>query len=452
MCSGFVKIMGLERMNLRRVSVGLLLVAALILAPAQAEPQDAGRLAAVSREAGLPELPFKEGDVLGMQDLERIKGYIPEPFWENRDLLVFEGMNMQIGEFHKHYPVSKERELATQKYGGQARIGRDESLENYTMGLPFPEVDPLDPEAAVKYAWNYIYKPDALEGRASFYFTYWDQGEQLPFWVDGVAWAMRLGNRPDFMETGGDVFPQEKRAGAGGLKIDSPADLRGILALGYRYKDLDKPRDEAREVDVWVYIPDLRRVRRISGSRRTDSVAGTDASGEDMNGGFNSVVTHFTWEYLGEVNILAPMDSRLRGYPYSKEENFGPTGYSLANDVWHLRKAIVLEMNPKDSGHPYARKRIWLDKETYDILYATAYDRRNELWKLIYGTNHYSEREDQPHRIEGVNAFLRSCDIVVNVVTATGVRVEFFDAQPTRMRRGLIRKAIDIGRLSRQGR
>jgi hypothetical protein len=438
-------------MNLRRCSASLVLV--MLLAPflARAEQEAVIRLAAVPHEDALPGIPFKEGEVLGMQDLERLKGYIPEPFWENRDLLFFEGMNLRIGEPYKEYPVSKERALATQKYGGQARIGRDESLENYTMGTPFPEVDPLDPQAAVKHAWNFIYKHDALEGRASFFFTYWDQGEQLPFWVEGVAWGVRLGNRPDFMEQGGDVFPQEKRAGAGGIKIDSPADLRGILALGYRYKDLDKPRDEAREVDVWVYVPDLRRVRRISGSRRTDSVAGTDASGEDWRG-FNGVVTHFTWEYLGEVDVLAPMDSQLRGYPYSKEENFGPTGYSLANDVWEVRKAIILEMKPKDSGHPYTRKTLWVDKETYNVLYATAYDRRGQLWKLIYGARHYSEREDQPHRIEGVNAFLPSCDIVVNVVTATGVRVEFFDAQPTRMRRGLVRKAIDIGRLSRQGR
>ena len=99
-----------------------------------------------------------------------------------------------------------------------------------------------------------------------------------------------------------------------------------------------------------------------------------------------------------------------------------------------------------------AKIDLVLDKETYNCLFATAYDRRDYLWKLIYSTRRYSEREDQPHRIEGVNAFLPTSDIVVNVVTATGVRVEFFDAQPTRMRRGLIRKAIDIGRLSRQGR
>jgi hypothetical protein len=438
-------------MDFRR-SFGLsLLVAALIFIPIQARPQEAGALGAVARPDTLPDVPFKTGDVIGMQDLEKIKDFIPEPFWENRDLLFFEGMQLEIGEFYKHYPVSKDREVANEKYGGQARVGRDESLENYTMGKPFPEIDPLDPQAAVKHAWNFVYKHDALEGRASFFFTYWDQGEKLPFWVEGVAWALRLANRPDFPDQGGDVFPQEKRAGAGGLKIDSPADLRGILALGYRYKDLDKPRDEARETDVWVYVPDLRRVRRISGSRRTDSVAGTDATAEDY-GGFSGVVTQFEWEYVGEVDVLASRDTRLQGYPRSKDENFGPTGYSLANDVWQLRKAVVLDMRPKDSGHPYTRKRVWLDTETYDALYATAYDRRGDLWKLIYGTHHYSEREDQPHRIEGVNAFLRGSDIVVNVVTATGVRIEFFDAQPTRMRRGLIRKAIDIGRLSRQGR
>jgi len=438
-------------MNLRRYSVSLVLV--MLLAPllAQAEQEAAIRLASVTPEAALPGIPFKEGEVLGMQDLERLKGYIPEAFWEYGYLLFYEGMELEIGEFYKEYPISKERELATQKYGGQARIGRDDSLENYTMGMPFPEVDPLDPQAGVKHAWNSAYKHDALEGRASFYFTYWDQGDQLPFWVEGVAWGVRLGNRPDFMEQGGDVFPQEKRAGAGGIKIDSPADLRGILALGYRYKDLDKPRDEARETDVWVYIPDLRRVRRISGSRRTDPIAGTDMRGEDQ-GGFNGVVTHFRWEYLGEVDVLAPIDTRLKGYPYSKDENFGPTGYSLANDVWQLRKAIILEMKPKDDGHPYTRKRLWLDKETYVSLFAVAYDRRDDLKKLIYMTNHYSEREDQPHRIEGINAFLPSLTIVVNVMTETGVRVEFFDAQPTRMRRGKVRKAIDIGRLARQGR
>jgi hypothetical protein len=199
-----------------------------------------------------------------------------------------------------------------------------------------------------------------------------------------------------------------------------------------------------------VYIPDLRRVRRISGSRRTDPIAGTDMTAEDQ-GGFNGVIPEFEWTLVGEVDVLTPIDTRLEGYPRSEEENFGKYGFSMGNDVWQLRKAIVLEMQPKKS-HIYRRKRIWLDKETYQPLYAAAWDRRNELWKVMQLAHHWSEREDQPNRIEGVNALLPSCNILVNVMTGTGVRIELYDAQATRMKRGRLRKQIDIGRLAREGR
>ena len=79
------------------------------------------------------------------------------------------------------------------------------------------------------------------------------------------------------------------------------------------------------------------------------------------------------------------------------------------------------------------------------------YDRRDELWKLILLTHRWTEREDQPGRIEGINAFLPTATIVVNAQIGTGVRIETFDVQPTRLRRGQIRKLTDIGRLSRRG-
>ena len=66
--------------------------------------------------------------------------------------------------------------------------------------------------------------------------------------------------------------------------------------------------------------------------------------------------------------------------------------------------------------------------------------------------HHWSEREDQPARIEGLSAFLPSCMFVLNTHTGTGVRIEIFDAQPARLSRGKIRKRTDIGRLARQGR
>ena len=154
---------------------------------------------------------------------------------------------------------------------------------------------------------------------------------------------------------------------------------------------------------------------------------------------------------VGVADVLAPIDTRLEGYPRNKDENFGSYGFSMGNDIWQLRKAIVLEQKPKKS-HIYKRKRLWLDQETYQTLYAAAWDRRNEVWKVSQFAHHWSEREDQPNRIDGVNALLPSAMILVNVMTGTGVRIEVYDAQATRLKRGRVRKQIDIGRLSRQGR
>ncbi|MFQ5699138.1 MAG: DUF1329 domain-containing protein [Myxococcota bacterium] len=402
---------------------------------------------AATAEDVVPAMPFKEGDVIGMDQIDKIRDYIPKPFWENRDFFFYEGMKLKIGPFYKDYPVSEERKAANAKFGGQARIGRDDSLENYTMGKPFPEIDPSDPYAGAKHAWNYHYRHDALEGKASFYFSYWDNGEALPLSFQGSGWAMRLANRPDHMDRNGDIFNKEKRMGAGGVYVAGPPDFRGIRGLGYAYKAMDAPRDKARDLDIWVYIPDLRRVRRISGSTRTDPVAGTDMIPED-SGGFTGVIPQFHWKYVGEVDLLAPIDTRLTGYPYSKDESFGPSGFSLGNDEWQLRHAIILDMFPKEQ-HPYKRKRLWVDKQTYTPLFAAAYDRHGELWKLIYMNNRWSEREDQPKRIRGINTFLRTCNIVVNIQIGTGVRIETFDVQPTRLRRGQIRKLTDIGRLNR---
>ena len=400
-----------------------------------------------------PAPPFKTGDVLQFDDVEKLEHFIPAPFWENREFFFFEGMNLKVGEFHKDYSASADRLKATEDYKGQARIGRDGALENYTLGRPFPDIDPQDPQAGVKHAWNMDYKHDALEGRATWFFTYWDNGDVLPLWYKGTGWGMRLSKRTDLAENEGASFwKEEKRKGAGGITVKEPHDARGIIGLGYRYLSTDGPRDEARNTDIWVYVPSLRRVRRISAGARTDRISGTDQTAED-NGGFSGIMTHFDWEYLGETEVLAPIDSTLRGYPYTEDENFGPLGFSLGNDEWQLRRVMILEQRPKDDNHPYARKTLWVDTQTYQILYAVAYDRKDELWKLIMKASRWTESEHQEKKVkQELRTFLPVCNILVNPITGTGVRIEYFDVRATRLSRGKIRKQIDIGRLSREGR
>ena len=59
-----------------------------------------------------------------------------------------------------------------------------------------------------------------------------------------------------------------------------PPEYRGVMLLSFRYKDAAGPAFESTGIDTWVYVPTLRRVRRISGAQRTDAIAGTDFSME----------------------------------------------------------------------------------------------------------------------------------------------------------------------------
>lgn len=437
-----------QPLSISRALVALL--ATVAMRPAVAV--ESGSVDSAATDA-VPSAPIKEGDSIDFGQLQRIQNYLPQPFWDHREYFFFEGMNLEVGEFYRDYGPTEARKEVTKRFKGTARIGRDGALENYSLGRPFPEIADDDPQKGVKHAWNMSYRHDALEGRASWFFTYWDNGDLLPLWYKGTGWGMRLSRRTDLADTNGEFFDQEKRMGAGGITVKEPHDARGIIGLGYRYKSADAPRDEARGTDIWVYIPSLRRVRRISSGSRTDRISGTDMTAEDQ-GGFSGIITHFTWEHLGETELLAPIDSRLRGYPHSDSENFGPLGFSLANDVWQLRKVMILEQRPKDDQHPYERKRLWVDKQTYNILYAAAYDRKDELWKLMYKASRWTESEHQDKKIDGLElrAFLPVCNVLVNPITGTGVRIEAFDVRPTRLSRGKIRRQIDIGRLSRQGR
>ena len=209
-----------------------------------------------------------------------------------------------------------------------------------------------DPQAGVKIMWDFA----ALrgDGHAHFFYSYWDRGEQLPLYYEGTGQTVLLAHRvePEYLEkSDGDLFRGEKRKFAFGVDVTAPFDARGIQLLSYRYKSSDKPRDDARNDDTWVYVPTLRRVRRISTAQRTDAISGTDFTFDDLRS-FNGIVPQYEWQCLAERKIIAPMNTKAKGYPYEKEHNFGPYGLSYADDRWELRDAWVVRMIPEERRPP----------------------------------------------------------------------------------------------------
>jgi len=405
---------------------------------------------------------FKEGDTISFEQVDKLRPFLPEQFWDNRDFFFYEGMKLEIGPTQRDYTASKEYVAATEKFRGQPRIGPDNSLENFTAGKPFPDdtIDcKKDPQAATKIMWNKDYAWSGDGSRASFYYSYWDRGEQLPLYYQGSAKTILLSHRveKEYLDgNDGDVFRGEKRKNAFGVQVDAPFDARGIMLLSYRYKATDMPRDQAKNDDTWVYVPTLRRVRRISTAQRTDAVSGTDFTFDDL-GSFAGIIPQYEWECLGEKKMIAPMNTKVKAYPYEKEHNFGPYGLSYADDRWELRDAWIVRMKPKNPDHPYHHKDIYLDKVTLRPLYSFAYDQKEELWKIIWHNKRWSGDHEltgewykgwpgvaEPRDLRVVS------DTIVNVQTGTGNRIEFWDSEGTPLEsKGKIRRYIDVGRLTK---
>ena len=435
----------------------LFLLALVIALPAGAQE---------GADDALPEAPFKPGDVLTFEELDKLKNYLPQEFWEHREYFFFDGMELEIGET-RSYGAATVYDEATERHRGQASIGRDGSLANYVSGLPFPqdEIDcKSDPQAGVKIIWDFVKTWNGAGAKANWSYTYWDRGDQLPLYYKGEARNIMLKNRPEpqYAENGGDIFKSEKRRGAQGIEVQQPFDARGIMLLTYRYAVTDGPLDQAKNDDTWVYVPDLRRTRRISRAQRTDSVQGTDFTPDDLRS-FSGIPPQYEWECLGEGKYISPMATKKLAYPYTDDYNFGPYGFSFANDRWELRDAWVIRFDPKNEDHPYHHKDIYIDKETFEPLYSFAYDRKKELWKIIWHNKRYSEdwNGSDPRASDGVwyegwegveqpmDLRLVS-DIIVNVQTGTGNRIEFWDNHGTPLpSKGKIRRYIDIGRLNK---
>ena len=198
------------------------------------------------------------------------------------------------------------------------------------------------------------------------------------------------------------------------------------------------------------------RLRRISSAQRTDAISGTDFTFDDLRS-FNGIVPQYEWQCLEERRIIGPMNSKVKGYPYDKDHDFGPYGLSYASDRWELRDVVVVRMIPKNDDHPYHHKDIYIDKQTLAPMYSFAYDQKDELWKIIWHNKRWSEDDSLTgewfpgwDEVPNPRAVVVVSDTIANVQTGTGNRIEFWDARGTPLpSKGKIRRYIDVGRLTR---
>mgnify|MGYP000878748919 CR=1 FL=1 len=164
--------------------------------------------------------------------------------------------------------------------------------------------------------------------------------------------------------------------------ILEPFDLKGIGVTSYRYLDPD------HQDDSWLYLPSLRRVRRLSAAQRSDALFGQDTD-LDSYYGYDGHPAWMDWKLLGEGEMLGVVHGA--NYPVKWAPGRGNFAF---DEVWEKRPVWIIEGTSKFPQYSYGKRVIYVDKEAYVVLYSDIYDRAGELWKVW--VNDYTFRKQTP--------------------------------------------------------
>lgn len=277
---------------------------------------------------------------------------------------------------------------ATEKYSGQVEIAPDSShLKNHVAGLPFVKVDGSDPQAGAKHMFNFnaAIAVDDLDLR-NFDCDTGALGKggdpvhvERHFLIDHIR---RLYFRERTMVDPKPELPNRDNARykEAMYPMIEPFDLKGTGFTLNRYQD------HTKQDDTWLYLPQLRRVRRLSSAQRSDALFGQDTD-QDSYAGYAGNVGWFDWSYLGEKTVLGSFHADK--IPVSWQE---PSGDFLHASSWEPRKVWVVEGKAKFPQYAYSKRVIYLDQESYRIPFTDIYDQGGELWKVWVNNFMYAER------------------------------------------------------------
>ena len=210
---------------------------------------------------------------------------------------------VQAGDFEipvqatTDFPIFEDYMQASIKYAGQVQLGADGELQNYTLGQPFPLIDPADPQAGLKAAWNFRlrYQGDTLMTQGVMRSV--NSSGNIERAVDSFYTRM-YGMYRTNPENNVEKWAQERTWWREHSIVRSPQDLDGAQSLTFHYA-----ADRADQKG-WAYDPQSRRTRSIVVNLQAASF-GTSYLIEDYLG-FHGYLRDHTWTYLGEQLVLVP--------------------------------------------------------------------------------------------------------------------------------------------------
>ncbi|AUI85594.1 hypothetical protein BS333_03985 [Vibrio azureus] len=160
-----------------------------------------------------------------------------------------------------------------------------------------------------------------------------------------------------------DTIEQENDGDKVLITFLAPGDIKGTSLLNFTHKVDDDER--------WLYLPVLKRTKRIASKNKSGPFMGSEFSYEDLS------------------------SPEIEKYDY----------VFLREEMINGHDSFVIERLPKDPHTGYTRQEVWYDKAALRILQVRFYDRKNTLLKTQSNTGFelYKQEFWYPSKVAMIN-------------------------------------------------
>lgn len=276
----------------------------------------------------------------------------------------------------QQYYVNLKVAQATKENLGKAKLDQNGYMitDSWVAGIPFPQ--PSGPHAGrmLLHNWEVRYS-DWGQDMVQYGFAYGYTKDLREDNVIGLNVGIaRLAGRVIFPPYGWmDKRAKERwERDAALISYTEPRDLYGTTLQAIYFLGPDIMDQQL------MFIPSLRRVRKLSATDTQDPIGGADAIYDDGLG-FRQKLSPNRYPYdckiLEEREYLMPV--RVDdGSGYVTKE-----GKELHNVLFERRPIYVLEMIQKDPNYVYGKRIMLIDKETFMIYHVANYDQKGRLYR-----------------------------------------------------------------------
>jgi hypothetical protein len=264
---------------------------------------------------------------------------------------------------------------ATEHYSPQVRLDAQGAMQNYLAGLPFPSINPADPQAALKVAYNWHWGP-FIPSQITLLAT-----QKTRAWVVNPSSSGLL--------TEDDAHRDFRNEGS--------CEQIVIVRYMHTLQELDNPRhrdtpiefkqrgdycgpepsayimiqylDPARSSDAWFFPTAIRRWRRMKWKGGYPHQSCTYACSQFWWEYVPPKTEAYTYKLLGERPVLTCLDAKEQRAAIVRRQDTARFG----NLDCEIRPAYVLSMTPQPAPENILPAEVLLDKETYLVLGARFY-------------------------------------------------------------------------------